>query len=88
MPDFEDWELKTPNLSATAAEERAYAWDVVKTGFRFLIFTCLLYTFIIWGFTNLLVKSDILSGSVSWHHAGLMSLGIVFLKMWNQTFFK
>lgn len=71
-----------------AADQRAYAWDLIKTGLRFLVFTCLLYTFIIWGFTNLLVDSDILSGSVSWLHAGVMSLGIILIRMWDKTFFK
>jgi hypothetical protein len=84
MPDFEDWDV---NLN-DAADQRAYAWDVIKTGLRFLVFTCLLYTFIIWGFANLLVKSDILSGDISWQHAGMMSVGIIFLRMWDRTFFK
>lgn len=84
MRDFEDWDV---NLN-DAADQRAYAWDVVKTGLRFLIFTCLLYTLIIWGFTNLLVKSDILSGAISWQHAGVMSFGIIFLRIWDRTFFK
>jgi hypothetical protein len=81
----EDWEAE---LDDDSANERAYAWDVVKTGFRFLVFTCLLYTLIIWGFSNLLVRSNILSGSVSWQYAGVISLGIIFLRVWNRALFK
>jgi|688.fasta_scaffold1083559_2 hypothetical protein len=84
MPDFEDWDA--PELSS--ADERAYLLDVVKTGIRFLVFTCLLYTVGIWGFSNLLVRSDILSGSISWQHAGIMSFGIVVLRLWNKSLFK
>ena len=84
MPDFEDWDA--PELSS--ADERAYLLDVVKTGIRFLVFTCLLYTVGIWGFSNLLVRSGILSDSVSWHYAGIISFGIVVLRLWNKTFFK
>lgn len=84
MPDFEDWDA--PEYSS--AEERAYAWDVIKTGIRFLVFTCLLYTIAIWGFVNLLFKSDILAGDVSWHYAGIMSFGIVMLRLWDRTFMK
>ena len=84
MRNFEeDWETDDDS-----ANERAYAWDVVKTGFRFIVFTCLLYTLIIWGFSNLLDKSNILSGSVSWQQAGIMSFGLIFLRIWNKTFFK
>ena len=84
MSNFEDWDA--PELSS--ADERAYLWDVVKTGIRLLVFTCLLYTIGIWGFSNLLVRSGILSDSVSWHYAGIISFGIVVLRLWNKTFFK
>ncbi len=84
MPDFPDWDA--PEYSS--ADERAYAWDVIKTGIRFLVFTCLLYTLAIWGISNLLVKSGILSGSISWHYAGIISLGIILLRLWDKSFFK
>jgi hypothetical protein len=84
MSNFEDWDA--PELSS--ADERAYLWDIVKTGIRLLVFTCLLYTIGIWGFSNLLVRSGILSDSVSWHYAGIISFGIVVLRLWNKTFFK
>lgn len=86
MPDFEDWDA--PDFSPSSAEERAYAWDVIKTGMRFLIFTTLLYTLIIWGFVNLLFRSDILSGDISWHYAGILSFGVIVLRLWNKAFFK
>ena len=86
MPDFPDWD--EPEFAASSKEEREYAWDLVKTGARFLIFTTLLYTLIIWGFSNLLFKNDILSGDLSWRHAGIFSFGIIVLRTWNRTFFK
>lgn len=85
MPEFDDWESDFP---VGTTEETEYVWDVVKTGLRFLIFTCLLYTFFVWGISKILVRSDILSGEIRWHDAGLIALGIVFVRMWERTFFK
>lgn len=86
MPNSFDWDA--PEIASTEDEERQYALDVVKTALRFCIFSVFLYTLIIWGFSNLLMKSNILPSSVPWHYAGILSMGIIVLRVWDKTFFK
>lgn len=87
MPNFSGWD--SPELPSSSEEdERQYLWDIMKTGFRFVAFSIFLYTLIIWGFSNLLMKSNILSGDISWAHAGILSAGIIILRVWDKTFFK
>ena len=82
MPDFEDWD--SPSLNE---DEKQYAMDVVKSGFRFLIFTCFMYTFIAWSLFNLLDGRGIISGNITWLQAGAISFGIIVVRMWDRVFF-
>lgn len=82
-----DWD-PYEDIDVSDSEQRAYAWDVIKTGLRFLIFTTVLYTLCIWGFSNLLQRSNIISGNIDWHAAGIIGFGIIFLRLWDRTFFK
>lgn len=69
-------------------EERQYLLDVIKTGIRFMIFSIMGMTVFLWVAANILSKSGIIGGSISWTNCGILAFSAVLIRLWNSTFFK
>lgn len=84
MPDNN---FDSSDLFASPEEERAYAWDVIATGVRFLLFTSVWYGFVIWIVSGFLEKANIAGGRLPWFASFLMAFLITFSRIWDRTFF-
>jgi hypothetical protein len=86
MPnDFSGW--PEPEM-ASPEEERSYQIDMIKTGIRFFIFTSVLYAFLLWVVSIMLVRSNIIDGSISWTNSAIIAFLATFVRVWDRTFLK
>jgi hypothetical protein len=69
-------------------ELTAYQWSVIRTGLFFLVFSTLLQGAGIWVISQILETSGILSGSLAWTEAMVLSAVAVAIGVWKKTFFK
>jgi|LakMenEpi03Aug12_release.lakeMendotaPanAssembly.Ray.scaffolds.fasta_scaffold2392767_1 hypothetical protein len=83
-----NWEPPKNPFEEETAELTAYQWSVIRTGLLFLIFSTLLQGAGIWAISQILESSEILSGSLEWTEAMVVSAIAVVMAVWKKTFFK
>lgn len=83
-----NWEPPKNPFVEEKEELTAYQWSVIRTGLLFLIFSTLLQGAGIWVISQILETSGILSGSLAWTEAMVLSAVAVAIGVWKKTFFK
>ena len=83
-----NWEPPKNPFDDEPAELTSYQWSVIRTGLYFLIFSTLLQGAAIWVISQILETSGILSGSLAWTEAMIVSAVAVAISVWKKTFFK
>jgi hypothetical protein len=83
-----NWEPPANPFEEKKEELTSYQWSVIRTGFYFLIFSTLLQGAAIWVISQILETSGILSGSLEWTEAMIVSAVAVAIGIWKKTFFK
>jgi hypothetical protein len=70
------------------AEQRAYQWAVIRTGFNFIMLTSLVYGSIVYFGLRVLESNGIVGGTLPWPACSLGMLAVTIARMWDRMFFK